>query len=127
MRARDTIVSTALVDMYGKAGRVDDLRAVFDGMAAPARNAVSWGAMLAVYSLNALGNEAIQLFAELTTSGCGLTPNHFMLSSVLSACASVVRLSIGKFVHGAVLRLGHGNHEVIAVALVDMYSQVWVL
>ena len=44
-----------------------------------------------VYSQNALGNEAIQLFAELTTSGCGLTPNHFMLSSVLSACASVVR------------------------------------
>ncbi|RLM98256.1 pentatricopeptide repeat-containing protein [Panicum miliaceum] len=44
--ARDTIVSTALVDMYGKAGRVDDSRAVFDGMAAPAMNAVSWGAML---------------------------------------------------------------------------------
>ena len=77
--------------MYGKAGRVDDSRAVFDGMAAPGRNAVSWGAMLAVYSQNALGNEAIRLFAELRTSGCGLTPNHFMLSSVLSACASVVR------------------------------------
>lgn len=105
----DTIVSTDLVDMYGKAGRVDDSRAVFDGMAVPAMNAVSWGAMLAVYAQNALGNEAIQLFAELRTSGSGLVPNHFMLSSVVSACASVVRLSIGKCVHGAVLRLGHGN------------------
>jgi len=121
--ARDTIVSTALVDMYGKAGRVDDSRAVFDGMAAPARNAVSWGAMLAVYAQNALGDKAVQLFAELRTSGSDLAPNHFMLSSVVSACASVVRLSIGKCVHGAALRLGHGNNEVIAVALVDMYSK----
>ncbi|RCV36114.1 hypothetical protein SETIT_7G293800v2 [Setaria italica] len=121
--ARDAVVATALVDMYGKAGRVEDSRAVFDGMAAPARNAVSWGAMLAVYAQNALGNEAIQLFAELRINGSGLAPNHFMLSSVVSACASVVRLSIGKCVHGAVLRLGHGNNEVIAVALVDMYSK----
>ncbi|CAN6349055.1 unnamed protein product [Urochloa humidicola] len=121
--ACDTVVATALVDMYGKAGRVEDSRAVFDGMAAPARNAMSWGAMLAVYAQNALGNEAIQLFAELRTNGSGLVPNHFMLSSVVSACAGVARLSIGKCVHGAVLRLGHGNNEVIAVALVDMYSK----
>ncbi|CAL4904457.1 unnamed protein product [Urochloa decumbens] len=121
--ARDTVVATALVDMYGKAGRVEDSRAVFDGMAVPARNAVSWGAMLAVYAQNALGNEAIQLFAELRTDGSGLVPNHFMLSSVVSACAGVARLGIGKCVHGAALRLGHGNNEVIAVALVDMYSK----
>jgi pentatricopeptide repeat protein len=121
--ARDAVVATALVDMYGKAGRVEDSRAVFDGMAAPARNAVSWGAMLAVYAQNALGNKAIQLFAELRTDGSSLAPNHFMLSSVVSACAGVVRLSVGKCVHGAALRLGHGNNEVIAVALVDMYSK----
>ncbi|CAN6344493.1 unnamed protein product [Urochloa humidicola] len=121
--ARDAVVATTLVDMYGKAGRVEDSRAVFDGVAAPARNAVSWGAMLAVYAQNALGNEAIQLFTELRTNGSGLVPNHFMLSSVVSACAGVARLSIGKCVHGAVLRLGHGNNEVIAVALVDMYSK----
>ncbi|OEL31975.1 Pentatricopeptide repeat-containing protein [Dichanthelium oligosanthes] len=121
--ACDTVVATALVDMYGKAGRIEDARAVFDGMAAPARNDVSWGAMLAVYAQNALGNEAIELFAELRTNGSGVTPNHFMLSSVVSACASVVRLSIGKCVHGTVLRLWHGNNEVIAVALVDMYSK----
>lgn len=121
--ACDAVVATALVDMYGKAGSVGDARAVFDGMAAPARNAVSWGAMLAAYAQNALGNEAIQLFAELRARGSGVAPNHFMLSSVVSACAGVVRLGVGRCVHGTVLRLGHGNNEVIAVALVDMYSK----
>ncbi|KAL6906121.1 hypothetical protein ACP4OV_003722 [Aristida adscensionis] len=121
--ARDAFVATALVDMYGKAGGVEDARAVFDAMAEPARNAVSWGAMLAAYAQNALGNEAIQLFAELRTSGGGVAPNHFILSSAINACASVARLGIGKCIHGAVLRLGHEHNEVVAVALVDMYSK----
>ncbi|XP_062203316.1 pentatricopeptide repeat-containing protein At4g15720 [Phragmites australis] len=121
--ARDAVVATALVDMYGKAGGVEDARAVFDGMAAPARNVVSWGAMLSVYAQNALGNEAIQLFAELRTKGNGVAPNHFMLSSVISACAGVARLGIGKCLHGAVLRLGQEGNDVVAVALVDMYSK----
>ncbi|GJN13718.1 hypothetical protein PR202_gb00454 [Eleusine coracana subsp. coracana] len=82
--ARDAVVATAHVDMYGKAGSVEDARTVFDGMPAPARNAVSWGAMLSAYAQNALGNEAIHLF---------------MLSSVLSACAGVARLGIGKCIH----------------------------
>ncbi|AQK39440.1 Putative S-locus receptor-like protein kinase family protein [Zea mays] len=121
--ARDTVVATALVDMYGKSGGVEDARAVFDAMAAPARNAVSWGAMLAVYAQNALGNEAVELFAELRTCGGGMAPNHFMLASVVSACAGMARLGIGRCVHGAVLRLGYGNNDVISVALVDMYSK----
>ncbi|KAJ1264868.1 hypothetical protein BS78_08G034800 [Paspalum vaginatum] len=122
-RAFDAVVATALVDMYGKAGCVGDARAVFDVMAAPARSAVSWGAMLAVYAQNALGSEAIQLFAKLRTCGTGVAPNHFMLSSVLSACAGAVRLGVGRCVHGTVLRLGHGSNQVVAVALVDMYSK----
>ncbi|KAK3136185.1 hypothetical protein QOZ80_5BG0429400 [Eleusine coracana subsp. coracana] len=106
--ARDAVVATAHVDMYGKAGSVEDARTVFDGMPAPARNAVSWGAMLSAYAQNALGNEAIHLF---------------MLSSVLSACAGVARLGIGKCIHGAVFRLGYEGNDVVAVALVDMYSK----
>jgi pentatricopeptide repeat protein len=121
--ARDAVVATALIDMYGKAGGADDSRAVFDGMAAPARNVVSWGAMLSVYAQNALGNKAIQLFAELRAEDNGVVPNHFMLSTVLSACAGVARLGIGKCIHGAVFRLGYEGDDVVAVALVDMYSK----
>lgn len=121
--ARDAVVATALLDMYGKAGGVEDAHAVFDAMAAQVRNAVSWGAMLAAYAQNALGDEAIRLFADLRTRGGGVAPNHFMLATVVSACAGMARLGIGRCVHGAVLRLGYGNNDVISVALVDMYSK----
>ncbi|KAI4969383.1 hypothetical protein ZWY2020_000297 [Hordeum vulgare] len=121
--ASDAVVATALIDMYGKAGDVEAARAVFDGMAAPVRNAVSWGSMLSVYAQNALGREAIQLFSEFRTKSNFMAPNHFMLSSVVNACAGVGRLGVGKSVHGTVLRFGHGCNGVIVVALVDMYSK----
>lgn len=121
--ACDSVVATVLVDMYGKAGRVGDARAVFDAMPVTARNAVSWASMLSVYAQNALGHDAIQLFAELRTNGEDMAPNHFMLSSVVNACAGVGRLGIGKCIHGMVLRHGHEDNDVVAVALVDMYSK----
>ncbi|KAL5225492.1 hypothetical protein ABZP36_012131 [Zizania latifolia] len=121
--ARDNFVATALVGMYGKSCRVGDARAVFDAMPATARSAVSWGSMLSVYAQNALGHDAIQLFTEFRTNGQDMAPNHFMLSSVVNACAGVGRLGIGKCVHGMVLRLGHEDNDVIAVALLDMYSK----
>ncbi|XP_051185737.1 pentatricopeptide repeat-containing protein At4g15720 [Lolium perenne] len=121
--ASDAVVATALIDMYGKAGSVECARAVFDGMADPERNVVSWGSMLSVYAQNALGREAIQLFAEFRTKSTVMAPNHFMLSSVVNACAGVGRLGVGKSLHGTVLRFGHGCNGVIAVALVDMYSK----
>uniref|UniRef100_A0ACD5YJA8 Uncharacterized protein n=1 Tax=Avena sativa TaxID=4498 RepID=A0ACD5YJA8_AVESA len=121
--ASDAVVATALVNMYGKAGSIEGARAVFDGMSDPVRNVVSWGSMLSVYAQNALGREAIQLFAEFRTKRNVMAPNHFMLSSVVNACAGVGRLGVGKSLHGAVLRFGHGCNDVIAVALVDMYSK----
>uniref|UniRef100_A0A0D9XX53 DYW domain-containing protein n=1 Tax=Leersia perrieri TaxID=77586 RepID=A0A0D9XX53_9ORYZ len=121
--ARDSVVATALVDMYGKAGRVGDAREVFDGMPAAARNTVSWASMMSAYAQNALGHDAILLFAELWNNGEDMAPNHFMLSSVMNACAGVGRLGIGRCVHGMVFRHGHEENEVIAVALVDMYSK----
>ncbi|XBI04649.1 hypothetical protein VPH35_132905 [Triticum aestivum] len=39
-------IATALIDMYGKTGDVEGARALFDGMAAPAKNMVSWGSVL---------------------------------------------------------------------------------
>lgn len=119
----DIVISTALIDMYGKSNFLGDARVVFDRMSE--RNVVSWGSMIAACAQNACGNEALALFREFlgTRPASGLSPNHFMFSSAVNACASVGRLGLGRSTHGAVTRYGHDTNDVIAGALIDMYAK----
>lgn len=114
------VVCSSLIDMYGKCNNVDYARRVFDGM--DYRNVVSWTSMITAYGQNALGECALQLFREF--NGLPLSsPNHFMLASVINACASLGRLVSGKVAHAAVIRRGHESNDVVASALVDMYAK----
>lgn len=114
------IVCSSLVDMYGKCNDVDGARQVFDLMGC--RNVVSWTSMITACTQNAQGNEALQLFSEFNVVMKD-RPNHFMLASVINACASLGKLVSGKVSHGAVIRSGHDSSDVVASALVDMYAK----
>ncbi|XP_054787483.1 pentatricopeptide repeat-containing protein At4g15720 isoform X2 [Prosopis cineraria] len=114
------VVCSSLIDMYGKCNKVDQARIIFDSM--HHRNIVSWTSMITAYSQNALGHYALQLTKEYNNLRLG-SPNHFMLSSVINACASLGSLGCGKITHGVVIRLGHDTNDVIASALVDMYAK----
>ncbi|TQE02728.1 hypothetical protein C1H46_011701 [Malus baccata] len=114
------VVCSSLVDMYGKCNDVDNAQRVFDSMSC--RNVVSWTSIICAYAQNAQGKEALQLFREfnrLTSE----RPNHFMLASVVNACASLGGLVSGKVAHGSVIRGSHDSNDVIASALVDMYAK----
>ncbi|WOL15740.1 hypothetical protein Cni_G24521 [Canna indica] len=119
----DLVVSSALVNMYSKSNKVDDARRIFDRMTE--RNAVSWGSMISAYAQNARGHEALALFGEFlrSSSSMHLLPNHFMFSSVVNACATVGRLGLGRSAHASIVRHGYASNEVIAGALIDMYSK----
>ncbi|KAK9288092.1 hypothetical protein L1049_016539 [Liquidambar formosana] len=114
------VVCSSLIDMYGKCNDVNEAHRVFDLMGF--RNVVSWTSMIAAYAQNAQGHVALQLFREFN---CLMLdrPNHFMLASVINACASLGRLVSGKVSHAAVIRRGHDSNDVVASALVDMYAK----
>ncbi|CAL8991473.1 unnamed protein product, partial [Prunus brigantina] len=114
------VVCSSLVDMYGKCNDVDHAQRVFDLMGC--RNVVSWTSIIAAYAQNAQGDEALQLFREFNRLMLE-RPNHFMLASVVNACASLGRLVSGKVAHGAVIRGGYDSNAVIASALLDMYAK----
>ncbi|KAK7387880.1 hypothetical protein VNO78_22678 [Psophocarpus tetragonolobus] len=114
------VVCSSLIDMYGKCNHVNEARLIFDSMCR--RNVVSWTSMITTYSQNAQGHRALQLFKEFNHSSSE-KPNHFMLCSAISACASLGSLGSGKITHGVVIRLGHEASDVIASALVDMYAK----
>ncbi|XP_010259691.1 PREDICTED: pentatricopeptide repeat-containing protein At4g15720 isoform X2 [Nelumbo nucifera] len=114
------VVCASLIDMYGKTNQVDEARQVFDTMVY--HNIVSWTSMMAAYAQNARGHDALELFREFVRLNSD-PPNHFMLASVVSACASLGRLVTGKVTHAAIIRGGHNSNDIVATALVDMYAK----
>ncbi|XP_057475983.1 pentatricopeptide repeat-containing protein At4g15720 [Actinidia eriantha] len=116
----DLVVCSSLIDMYGKSNDVGEARRVFDLI--PQRNIVSWTSMITAYAQNARGPDALELFREFNYLTLD-RPNHFMLASVINACASLGRLVTGKITHGAVIRNGYDSNDVVATAIVDMYAK----
>ncbi|KAJ1423819.1 Tetratricopeptide-like helical domain superfamily [Sesbania bispinosa] len=78
-------VGSALVDLYGKCGCIEDAEQVFSEM--PERNIVTWNAMIGGYAHQGNVDMALGLFEEMKLGSCGITPSYVTLVSVLSACS----------------------------------------
>ncbi|KAG6403556.1 hypothetical protein SASPL_135781 [Salvia splendens] len=115
----DVSVGNGLVDFYGKCGEVGFSEKVFEKMSE--RNKVSWGSMLAVFEQNDMGEMACALFLKIRRAG--VEPTDFMVSSVLSACASLAALETGRLAHGLAVKACVDDNIFVGSALVDMYGK----
>ncbi|KAL4205331.1 hypothetical protein AMTRI_Chr01g136730 [Amborella trichopoda] len=117
---RDNLVlSTALLEMYVKCGRVEEARAVFDKTSG--RDLVIWGAMIAGYAQNSRPFEALDLFEAMQKAG--FSPNEVTLVSALSACAQLGSIERGERIVNYVNTLGGASSPYLGSALIDMYSK----
>ncbi|WOL16191.1 hypothetical protein Cni_G24973 [Canna indica] len=73
----NSVLSTALVDMYSRCGELDKARKVFDDI--PDKNVVSWNAMITGYLLRGLAEYAVRLYHSMKE--CGVEPNELVISS----------------------------------------------
>lgn len=85
-------VGSALVDMYGKCGSIEEAEQVFELM--PERNFVTWNAMVGGYAAQGNASMALKVFDEMTRRD-EVKPNYVTLVSVMSACARGGRLKEG--------------------------------
>ncbi|KAJ4981084.1 hypothetical protein NE237_031921 [Protea cynaroides] len=115
----DDIVWSALSDMYGKCGSVDEARHIFDKMLE--RDVVSWTTMIGRYLESGRRKEGFELFSELLRSG--VRPNEFTFAGILTSCSTQAVEDIGKQVHAHMTRIGFDPVSFAASALVHMYSK----
>ncbi|EFJ22608.1 hypothetical protein SELMODRAFT_105197 [Selaginella moellendorffii] len=114
-------LQTALVNMYGKYGRVREARAVFDGMA-ERDDVVSWSVVISSLTQHELADEGLLLFRAMLAEG--VAPNHATLVNCLDACSFSKNLGDGRVVHGVAKSLGmESSSPVVATAVLDMYSR----
>ncbi|KAK9928951.1 hypothetical protein M0R45_026065 [Rubus argutus] len=77
----NVFVGSALVDMYGKCGSIEDAECAFDEM--PSRNLITWNAMVGGYTHQGHANMALALFEEMSARSLEVKPNYVTLVCVL--------------------------------------------
>ncbi|XWS29973.1 hypothetical protein CRYUN_Cryun24cG0077200 [Craigia yunnanensis] len=97
----DVSVCNALLSFYLRVGCMDKAELVFQKM--ESRDLVSWNAIIAGYVANGYCLRALDLFQQLLSAKM-FGPNSVTLVSVLSACAHLKDLQVGKAIHGYILR-----------------------
>lgn len=115
----DVAILNGLIDFYGKCEEVELSEMVFNEMRE--RNAVSWCSMVASYEQNDMGEKACGLFLEAWKAN--VEPNEFLISSVLSACAALARLELGRIIHGIAVKACIERNVFVGSSLVDMYGK----
>lgn len=112
-------VSSALVDLYGKCGFVEDARRVFDEVLC--RDLVLWNVMVSCYALNCLGDGAIAVFNLMRLEG--MKGDYFTFSSLVNSCGTLGSSKLGRQIHGLVIKQSFDLDVLVATSLVDMYAK----
>ncbi|XP_019152762.1 PREDICTED: pentatricopeptide repeat-containing protein At5g66520-like [Ipomoea nil] len=124
MTDRTVVAWNSLISGHFRCGNVDEARRIFHGM--PERNVVSWTAMIAGCAQNERCKEALSFFHEMRRNGVEF--DQVTLVSVLSTCAEMAFLDLGRWIHSYVLEASSSSAEKGPVlvslnnALIHMYS-----
>lgn len=112
-------IQNSLVRMYAACGLVESAHKVFDLM--PYRDRVAWNSVINGFSLNGKPNEALTLFEEMGEDG--VEPDGYTMVSLLSACAELGALALGKRVHVYVVKVGMIENLHVINSLLDLYAK----
>ncbi|KAK9185529.1 hypothetical protein WN943_025885 [Citrus x changshan-huyou] len=112
--SNNVMVSTALLDMYAKFGRMDLATVVFDGCD-------FWTALLNGFVKRDYFEEALEYFRVMQISG--VEPDYLTIISVLNVCANVRTLGIGLWMHRYVPKQDFKDNVRVCNNLMDVYSR----
>ncbi|CAH9136681.1 unnamed protein product [Cuscuta epithymum] len=121
----DTVLNevswNVVIDIHMKLGNICEAFTAFTQAAM--KNLVSWTTMIAGCARNGHGEEAINLFIDMSRNGSDIKPDEFTLGAVLHACSTLPVLGHGKMVHGFGFKQGFISHTYVGNGLVNMYGK----
>ena len=93
---KDTVVGTAVINMYGKCGSIREARSVFEPLRS--RDLILWNTMLAVYAQNGQVSDAIDSLEQMLSDH--ICPDEITFVCLLTACSHAGCLDTGKYLFG---------------------------
>nr|XP_043605912.1 pentatricopeptide repeat-containing protein At3g02330, mitochondrial [Erigeron canadensis]XP_043605913.1 pentatricopeptide repeat-containing protein At3g02330, mitochondrial [Erigeron canadensis] len=115
----ESFVGSALVDMYCKCAKVEDAEKLHERM--EKQTMVSWNAIISGFSSHEQSEEAQKFFSQMLQ--IGIKPDNFTFATVLDTCANLATISLGRQIHGQIIKQEMQSDVFICSTLVDMYSK----
>ncbi|CAM8891773.1 unnamed protein product [Rhodiola kirilowii] len=112
-------VSTAMTTVYSRLNEIEPARKLFDECSN--KTLAGWNAMISGYTQNGLTEQAITLFQQMQE--LDVHPNPVTVTSILSACAQLGALTLGKWVHEVIVKEKLELNVYVSTALIDMYAK----
>ncbi|XP_004298082.1 PREDICTED: pentatricopeptide repeat-containing protein At5g39680-like [Fragaria vesca subsp. vesca] len=117
----NVFLSSAIVDMHWKCGKVCNAVKIFDGL--QTRNIFSWTAVMAAYFQNGYFEEAL-VWCQKWNLKKFVQMNILLLSCLTHSCTELCETwSHGDLLHARVRKSGFKYHVVVGNALINMYSK----
>ncbi|KAJ6866860.1 hypothetical protein NC652_038181 [Populus alba x Populus x berolinensis] len=116
----NSFVRNTLIYFHSNCGEMENARTLFDE--APEKDVVTWNTMIAGYVLRGEQRQALEMFEEMRN--VGECPDEVTMLSLLSACADLGDLEVGRKLHCSISEMTRGDLSVLlGNALVDMYAK----
>ncbi|OVA10988.1 Pentatricopeptide repeat [Macleaya cordata] len=112
-------ICNSLVDVYGKCGKLESSKMVFDEMVG--RNIVSWNAIITGFAHNGLVGNALDMFKLMVDEG--EKPDSITLSTLLPVLVELKLVQMGQEIHGYSIRMCMESDVYVANSLIDMYAK----
>lgn len=117
---KNTATWNAVIDGYAKLGDIEHVEVLFSKI--PSKDIISWTTLMSCYSKNKRYGEVVKLFHEMVNEGM-VFPDEVTITTVISACAHLGALGLGKEVHFYLMVNGFGLDVYIGSSLIDMYAK----
>ncbi|GAB2254715.1 hypothetical protein Droror1_Dr00022524 [Drosera rotundifolia] len=120
MPNKDVMSWNTMLSGYFENGDVVPGECLFEEMSV--RNAFSWNALIGGYTHDGRFMDVLSAFKRMLAEA-DVCPNNATLVVVLSACARLGALDLGKWVHTYAESIGYKANVYIENALIDMYAK----
>ncbi|OMP06286.1 hypothetical protein COLO4_08216 [Corchorus olitorius] len=115
----EDLMHNLVLNMYAKCGDIVSARRVFEMV--DEKCIYLWTSMIAAYAQFGYPAEALDLFKSLIRTG--LKPNEATLATVLSACADLGSLTVGKDIEQYVKLNGLASNRKVQTSLIHMFCK----
>nr|XP_043617797.1 pentatricopeptide repeat-containing protein At3g09040, mitochondrial [Erigeron canadensis]XP_043617798.1 pentatricopeptide repeat-containing protein At3g09040, mitochondrial [Erigeron canadensis]XP_043617799.1 pentatricopeptide repeat-containing protein At3g09040, mitochondrial [Erigeron canadensis] len=113
-------LGNAIVDLHAKCGNLAFAQQAFNRL--EHQGTLSWNSILSMYSRHGMLEHVVQLFCSMQAVS-GVSPNQFTYAIVLSVCARLTDIVLGRMVHCVVMKTGFVCDSFCVGSLVDLYAK----